>query len=76
MLDPGFDDGDFLPARRPPGAPPVDPWFGPQPISSRDYVFTPVTDENKSAVKRVLEADDRSTKPSIFFEVHPADARA
>jgi hypothetical protein len=68
VFNPGIiDDGDFLPAPRPSGAPPVDPWFGPQPASSRDHVFLEVTRANSGAVRRVLESDRRSTKPSVFF---------
>jgi hypothetical protein len=67
MFDPGFDDADFLPARRAPGDPALDPFFGAQPITSRGYTFLECSDLNFRAVKRVLEADDRSTKTSVFF---------
>jgi hypothetical protein len=67
MLDPGFDDGDFLPARRAPGDPALDPWFGAQPVTSRGYTFLLATHGNFKAVERVLKGDDRSTKRSFFF---------
>jgi hypothetical protein len=67
VFDPGFDDGDFLPARRAAGDPALDPWFGPQPITSRGDTFLLVTRANSNAVRSVLEGDRRSTKPSVYF---------
>jgi hypothetical protein len=67
MFDPGFDDADFLSARRASGDALLDPWFGSQPITSRGYTFLLATHGNFKAVERVLKADDRSTKRSFFF---------
>ena len=67
MFDPGFDHEDFLPAQRAPGDPALDPWFGPQPITSRGYTFLLATHANSRVVKEVLEAGQWSTKPSVFF---------
>jgi hypothetical protein len=67
LFNPGIEDGDFLPARRAAGDPPLDDFWGPQPIRSPGTTFLLATHGNFRAVERVLKADDRSTKRSFFF---------